>query len=178
MNIYRSGTRGWGDCIRELDAGWYRTTGDVGHVYDPSSGYEAVAYRRGNEIVIAFAGTDEPRDWAANLALAGVFWIAGGVGDDLLVGGAGLDTLTGGAGEEALQGGAGEDTLVMKGGSDGDTAGIGRHGAVERWTWRDGMVAGSYFICHIAAACRCQYPDGMHLRTGEKAGNDAWRLAA
>jgi len=24
-NLYRKGTQGWGDCIRELDAGWYRT---------------------------------------------------------------------------------------------------------------------------------------------------------
>lgn len=24
-NLYREGTKGWGDCIRELDAGWYRT---------------------------------------------------------------------------------------------------------------------------------------------------------
>lgn len=39
--------------------------------------------------------------------------------------------------------------------------------AVERRTWRDGMVAGSYFNCHIAAACLCQYPDGMHVRDGE-----------
>ncbi len=104
--------------------------------------------------------------------------LAGGMGDDLLVGGASLDNLSGGGGEDALLGGAGEDTLVGQGGSDGDTARTGRDWAVERRTWRDGMVAGSYLICHIAAAYRCRYPDGMRLRTGEQAGNDAWRLAA
>lgn len=54
--------------------GWDELGNSIGYEYDPSSGYEAVAYRNGSEIVIAFAGTDEPKDWAANLALAGAFW--------------------------------------------------------------------------------------------------------
>ncbi len=43
---------------------------------DDSSGYEASAYRNGTEIVIAFAGTDEPEDWAANFSLATAVWTA------------------------------------------------------------------------------------------------------
>jgi hypothetical protein len=33
-----------------------------GYDYNESSGFEAVAYRKGNEIVIAFAGTDQWTD--------------------------------------------------------------------------------------------------------------------
>ncbi|MFH1496018.1 MAG: Mbeg1-like protein [Pseudomonadota bacterium] len=41
---------------------------------EPSSGYEAVAWKRGNEIVIAYTGTDEGQDWATNIPLGFGVW--------------------------------------------------------------------------------------------------------
>lgn len=47
--------------------------------YAVSSGFEAVSFQRGNDIVIAFAGTAELNDWPANAGLA-----LGGGSDQLL----------------------------------------------------------------------------------------------
>ena len=44
--------------------------------HDQSSGFEAVAYRKGNEIVIAFAGTDQWKDWLSNFVLFASPWAA------------------------------------------------------------------------------------------------------
>jgi hypothetical protein len=41
-----------------------------GHAFDLSSGFEAVAYKKGNEVVIAYAGTDQGIDWLTNIAAA------------------------------------------------------------------------------------------------------------
>ena len=43
---------------------------EIRYVPPQPSGFEAVAYRRGDEVVIAFTGSDEMTDWwSANLAM-------------------------------------------------------------------------------------------------------------
>lgn len=42
--------------------GWEDLSSLGGYQYDPATGFEAVAYRNGNEVVISFAGTDQPID--------------------------------------------------------------------------------------------------------------------
>lgn len=54
--------------------GWDRLPD--GYDYDPTSGFEAVAYRKGDEIVIAFAGTDQWKDWLSNFVLFASPWAA------------------------------------------------------------------------------------------------------
>lgn len=47
--------------------GWLEVP--LSHVTMPS-GFEAVSFQRGNEIVISFAGTAQLVDWLANIGLA------------------------------------------------------------------------------------------------------------
>lgn len=42
-----------------------------------ATGFEAVAYRKGTEIVIAFAGTDQLTDWLANFGGVAAAWLPG-----------------------------------------------------------------------------------------------------
>jgi hypothetical protein len=58
---------------------YYTQRSDENRIYAPSTwallertpngsmGFEASAYRNGNEIVISFAGTDQPIDWYTNV---------------------------------------------------------------------------------------------------------------
>ena len=52
-----------------LTGGWTQIAGQA----DDTWGFSAGAYRRGDEIVISFAGTNEEMDWSSNIpaALAG-----------------------------------------------------------------------------------------------------------
>ncbi len=67
---------------------YYTQRNDANRIYAPSSwslldrthdqpsGFEAVAYRKGDEIVIAFAGTDQWKDWLTNFVLFASPWAA------------------------------------------------------------------------------------------------------
>lgn len=60
---------------------YYTQRSDENRIYAPSTwtlldrtsndstGFEAVAYRKGNEVVIAFAGTDQQLDWYTNVGM-------------------------------------------------------------------------------------------------------------
>lgn len=49
-------------------AGWTEVSDS--HFYDSRTGFEAVSFQRGSEIVISYTGTDQAADWYANGGLA------------------------------------------------------------------------------------------------------------
>jgi len=55
---------------------WEALPGSLGHLPTDSSGFEAVAYRNAqtNEIVIAYTGTDELKDWWTNVGGVSALW--------------------------------------------------------------------------------------------------------
>ncbi len=56
-----------------IPEGWITVTNPDSHFNDPATGFEAVSFKRGDDIVISFAGTyekDLTGDWMANTGLA------------------------------------------------------------------------------------------------------------
>ena len=49
--------------------GWTDLSSSGGYQYDQTTGFEATAFRKGNEVVIAFAGTDQQLDWYTNVGM-------------------------------------------------------------------------------------------------------------
>lgn len=65
-NAYRLGATD--DTLIPIPGGWQQLSGPLGYTTE-RSGFEAVAYQKGSEIVISFAGTQDLIDWATNFAL-------------------------------------------------------------------------------------------------------------
>ncbi len=53
-----------------IPTGWAKVTNPDSYFIDPSTGFEAVSFIKGTEIVISYAGTGTAIDWAANIGLA------------------------------------------------------------------------------------------------------------
>lgn len=120
----------------------------------------------GNDTLLGGDGDDELVDYQGNNQLFG------GAGNDRLYGGGGNDTLDGGTGRNFLQGGLGDDVYIIRseldvisdwGGQDSGVIHADWYrpvGAVEQWTWAEGVQRLPNWIAALATGAIESRVDG------------------